>query len=71
MKLNPKESSIEKTQVTQEEDQTIKIKDYCHLKQLESIYNLNATRIVHCVEKGRGYHPRSSQYCIVYWNYTS
>jgi hypothetical protein len=50
--LNTKESSIEKDQVAQEENQKIKNKVYHQLKQLESSYP-DATRIVNDVEQGR------------------
>jgi hypothetical protein len=53
MTLNPKESSIEKSQVTQEENQKIKRKVYCEFKQSESSYNPDATRFVDDIERGR------------------
>jgi hypothetical protein len=52
--LNPKQSSIEKDQVTQEVNQNIKTKVYLELNQLENSYNPDATRIVNDTEEGRG-----------------
>jgi hypothetical protein len=52
--LNPKESSIEKNQVTQEENHKIKNKLYRQLKRLEIRYNPDATEIVNDIEQGRG-----------------
>jgi hypothetical protein len=51
--LSTKVSSIEKNQVTQEENHKIKSKVYHELKQLESSYNPDATRIVDVIEQGR------------------
>jgi 2-succinyl-5-enolpyruvyl-6-hydroxy-3-cyclohexene-1-carboxylate synthase len=51
--LNKKGNSIEKDQVIQEGNQEINSKVYRWLKQLESSYNPDATRIFNDIEKGR------------------
>jgi hypothetical protein len=50
MRLNTKESSIEKDQFNQEENQKIKSKVYRELKHLESSYNPDATRIANDID---------------------
>jgi hypothetical protein len=43
--------SIEKDQATQEENQEIKTKIYHELKDLQSIYNTDETRVVNDIEQ--------------------
>jgi hypothetical protein len=55
--LNQEANKIERTQVTQGNDQSVKRKVYRQLKQLESCFNPDASKIVKDIEQGRDIVP--------------